>query len=145
MTNSSKVSVILDPKTNLLVNAYASRPSYGYVLLSQEVLTTANGAIRSSIRTTRYRGDVELLQKLFKTPGEKLTEGTIVKFESFEPFMEGQQPKMNPQKNMELILKDGNPVFMMYQYEEDTNAKDEWIASTPEVVETSVSDDIAAQ
>ena len=144
MTNSSKVSVILDPKTNLLVNAYASRPSYGYVLLSQEVTVIANGAVRCSIRTTRFRGEVELLQKMFKTPGAKL-DGKIVKFESFEPFMEGQQPKMNPQKNMELILKDGNPVFMMYQYEEDTNAKDEWIASTPEVVETSVSDDIAAQ
>lgn len=144
MTNSSKVSVILDPKTNLLVNAYASRPSYGYVLLSQEVTVIANGAVRCSIRTTRFRGEVELLQKMFKTPGAKL-DGKIVKFESFEPFMEGQQPKMNPQKNMELILKDGKPVFMMYQYEEDTNAKDEWIASTPEVVETSVSEDIAAQ
>ena len=144
MTNSSKVSVILDPKTNLLVNAYASRPSYGYVLLSQEVTVIANGAVRCSIRTTRFRGEVELLQKMFKTPGAKL-DGKIVKFESFEPFMEGQQPKMNPQKNMELILKDGKSVFMMYQYEKDTNAKDEWIASTPEVVETSVSDDRAGQ
>ena len=134
---------VLDKKSQLLVNKYAnSTTGLGFVTFQQEVTAITNGAERTSVRTTRLRGDYEELLKKYTKAGTP-KEGTIVKFESFEPFWEGQAFKINPQTDAP-VLKNGKPVYMIYQFESNPNAKDEWIES--EVEETvSVSDDLAKQ
>lgn len=133
---------ILDKNTGLLVNRYAnSTTGLGYVTFQQEVTAISNGAERTSLRTTRLRGDFEELLKNYTKIGAP-KEGKIVKIESFEPFWESQTPKINPKKDNELILKDGKPVYMIYQFESNVNAKDEFLKSE---VEIEASTEIEAQ
>ena len=144
----SKSVIVITPKDkdgNILplVNKYAnSTKGIGYITVQQEVVTFDKGFRKTSLRTARIRGEFNDLVNTYKRSGEIL-EGRIVRFESFDPFMEGQTPKMNPETK-ELVKKNGKPVYMMYQYSDNETHKDEWIES--EVEETvSVSDDLAKQ
>lgn len=134
---------VLDKKTGLLVNKYeGSKTGMGYVTFQQEVTSISNGARRTSVRTTRLRGPYEELLRDFTFVGIGL-EGKIVKIESFEPFWEGQAFKINPETKVP-VLKEGKVVYMIYQFEENPNAKDVWLESEVEEA-VSVNDDVARQ
>ena len=75
--------------------------------------------------------------------GQELV-GKIIKKESFSPFYEGQQPKINPQTN-EQVLTNDRPTYLEFQYTEDPNAHDMWIEEEDEVEEEVVANEIAGQ
>ena len=75
--------------------------------------------------------------------GQELV-GKIIKKESSAPFYEGQQPKINPTTN-EQVLTNGRPTYLEFQYTEDPNAHDMWIEEEDEVEEEVVANEIAGQ
>lgn len=86
---------------------------------------------------------MEDLEAFGLTEGQELI-GKIIKKESFAPFYDGQQPKINPQTN-EQVLTNGRPTYLEFQYTEDTKAHDMWIDEENEVEEEVVVNEIAGQ
>ena len=139
----NKVVVVAHPQTGLVVTRNESNPEYGTLRLDQVSRTITNNFINESRRTVFIRGNYDLLVSLGYKANQKLA-GKIIKLESFNPFYiksDGtpQEPKINP-TTQEVILKDGKPVYLEFQYVEDESTPDQWVENPLESVETSSED-----
>ena len=135
MKNSVKKTVIVKhPETGLVITPSVNKPEFGTIRIDQEANVFNNGFFAVQKRTAFIRGRITDLESLGLKDGSTL-DGKIIRKESFEPFYENQEPKINPQTN-EVILTDGRPTYLEFEYTEDKDASDHWVAESNEVAET---------
>lgn len=135
MKNSvKKPTVVKHPETGLVITPSVNKPEFGTIRIDQEANIFNNGFFIVQKRTAFLRGRITDLESLGLKNGSTLN-GKIIRKESFEPFYENQEPKINPQTN-EVILTDGRPTYLEFEYTEDKNASDHWVAESNEVEET---------
>lgn len=129
-----KPVVVKHPETGLVITPSVNKPEFGTIRIDQEVNVFNNGFFAIQKRTAFVRGRITDLESLGLKDGSTL-DGKIIRKESFKPFYENQEPKINPQTN-EVILTDGRPTYLEFEYTEDKDASDHWVAESDEVEET---------
>ena len=128
--NKTCVIVVAHPETKELVTL-RNNPEFGVVRVDQEVTQMEKGFLQTQKRSAFIGGKASDLKAFFTKEGQTLP-GNIVVRESFEPFYEGQEPKINP-RTAEVFLKDGKPVFRESVYTDDKEASlYTWVAAPAE-------------
>jgi len=117
MSNSVKVKA--HPITGNVITP-SKNPEWGTIRVDASTQSMENGILNVSNRTAFIRGKIKDLESL-NLKAEQVLSGKIVKQESFTPFYEGQNPKINPTTG-EVVLKDGKKLFLNYVYTSDLNA-----------------------
>lgn len=114
-----KVTVVAHPETGNIITQ-SKNLEYGTIRVDAKTVSFENGFLNTSNRVAFIRGKMTDLQSLGLKAGDTLP-GIIQKQEQFEPFYEGQSPKINPSTG-EVILKEGREIFLQYVYTSDVNA-----------------------
>lgn len=124
------VRVASHPETGAVITVSTNKPEYGTIRLDEETIQFQNNFMNKSRRSVFIRGKVADLESLGYKANQALA-GKIIKRESFEPFYEGQEPKMNPTTG-DIVLKDNKPVYLEFLYTLDAKAQDVWVESSEE-------------
>ncbi len=127
MSNKT-VKVAVHPTTGLVITPSKKNPEWGTVRVDSENTSFSNGMMNVSKRSAFIRGRIEHLTARGLRGGQTLP-GKIQKQESFNPFYEGQSPKINPTTN-EVVLTEGKETYLQFEYTEDVNALDIWVKET---------------
>lgn len=122
----------------------------GSVRLEQHQRTLSGTFLNARNRVAFIGGTLEELERLIAE--NKIVEGSelpgkIIIRESLEPIWRNQQPKMNPQTNEVVGIRNGDifyPVYMQMSYTEDENAKDFLIRTTADAMPILMNHQIAA-
>ena len=124
--------VVAHPKTGLVITPSKKNTDWGTVRLDQEKVVINNGLMVKQRRTAFLRGEIAVLEEqgFTEDSADSKQIGTIIRKESFKPFFEDQEPKMNPETE-ELVLKDGKPVYLEFEFTKDLDRKDVWLEETP--------------
>lgn len=131
--NKGATKVIAHPETGVVVTQNVNNPEYGTIRVDSETITfSQDGFMNKSRRTAFIRGEYKLLLSLGLKDGMSLP-GKIIKKESYQPFFEGQNPKINPSTG-EVVLTNGRETYLQFVYTEDVNASDVFITEKAEVV-----------
>lgn len=133
------VRVAKHPDTGLVITPSDRNPEFGTIRLDAEQNVFSNGFFSVQKRTAFVRGRVTDLESLGLKDGQVLT-GQIVRKESFEPFYtksDGtpQEPKINPTTG-EVVLTDGRPTYLDFEYTEDMSKPSEIWVDNSVVAET---------
>jgi hypothetical protein len=120
MSKVSKVTVVAHPQTKLVITPRKNKPEYGVIRVDQTINSMENGYVNIQKRVAWLGGKITDLQTLGLKEGSTLP-GKIVRKESFSPFYEGQDAKINPTTG-EVVKKEGKNVFMQDIYTDDLNA-----------------------
>lgn len=140
----SPVKVVAHPETGNVVTPNENKPGEASIRLDQEVNSMEGGYLNKSRRTVFIGGKIEDLQSLNFRAGQTLP-GKIVRRESFEPFYEGQSPKINPTSG-EIMRKNGQEIYFQFQYTENETEPDYlWLGSTEVEVSESVQQALSQQ
>ena len=94
-------------------------------VVNERFETQKNGILRKNSVSAIVSGPAEDLEEMFGglSIGARVP-GTVVVEESFNPFYEGQEPKVYPDNHPDagdFVLKDGNPVFRNTRWTSNTN------------------------
>ena len=136
------VKVVKHPVTGNVITISEKNPEFGTIRLDAEQNVFSDGFFNVQKRTAFVRGRLVDLESLNLKDGQVLA-GQIVRKESFEPFYEGQTPKINPTTN-EVVLTDGRPTYLEFEYTEDMSKPSEiWVENTS--VEAEVTDTLSEQ
>ena len=136
------VKVAKHPETGNVITISEKNPEFGTIRLDAEQNVFSDGFFSVQKRTAFVRGRLVDLESLNLKDGQVLA-GQIVRKESFEPFYEGQTPKINPTTN-EVVLTDGRPTYLEFEYTEDMSKPSEiWVENTS--VEAEVTDTLSEQ
>lgn len=134
----SKVKIVAHPESGKIVTP-TSNPEFGTIRVDSSEIVFANNFMSEQKRTAFITGPTALLEQVYTQEGQTL-QGRIVKLESFEPFYEGQSPKIYPEGHANAgqeVLTEGKPTYLRYVYSQDSSAPDRFIMETvAEVVES---------
>jgi hypothetical protein len=124
---SGKVVAAANPETGELFTL-GNNPEWCSVRIESTVLENDEGFWLARTRIGRIRLQVALAKALMangmlKSGKELPIKGKIIVRESFEPFYEGQEPKINPRTG-ELVLFSNNPVFRQTVFTSNENERD---------------------
>ena len=139
----SYVQVVKHPVTGLVITPSSNNPEWGTIRVDSENVSFTNGIMNVNRRTAFIRGRVEHLNMMKLTDGKKLP-GKIQRQESFSPFYEGQESKINPSTG-EIIMTNGKESYIQFQYTEDPAALDLWVGDTSVEVSEDAEKALAAQ
>ena len=143
LTNNGVVKVGVHPDTGLVITQNPNKPEFGSIRLDYKTATLSGGFSSIGNRSAFIHGRMEDLEAFGLQAGQELV-GKIIKKESFSSFYEGQQAKINPTTN-EQVLTNGRPTYLEFQYTEDPKAHDMWIEEEEEAVQEVVANEIAGQ
>ena len=121
------VKVAQHPETGAVITPSTNNPAFGTIRLDSEHKSMEKGFVNIQKRSAFVRGRIEDLNALDLKSGQSLP-GKIIKRESFEPFYEGQAPKINP-TTAEIVLTNGRETYLEFVYTEDDNATDQWVGA----------------
>jgi hypothetical protein len=133
----SQVKVIAHPETGNVITPSSKSPEFGTFRVDTENRSLENGFVNITKRSAFIRGKLTDLAMLNLSAGQALP-GRIQRKESFEPFYENQEPKMNPSTG-EIVLTDGKQTYLEFVYTSDAKSVDVWVTSqevTTEPAET---------
>ena len=134
---SGKVIAKKNPETGELFTI-GNNPEYCSLRVESSVLENDEGFWIVKTRSTKIRLQVVLAQAmiakgLLKDGQELPVKGKIIVRESFDPFYEGQQPKINPSNNALVLFMQKRvyrqSVFTSNMNDKDMLIKDYWIAT----------------
>ena len=137
------VKVAKHPQTGEVITQSTRNPEWGTIRVDSENKSFENGILNISKRSAFIRGKMSDLQALGLREGQSL-QGKIQKQESFEPFYEGQNPKINPSTG-DVVLKNGRETFLQFEYTENSDALDVWVGNTSTEVAENVQEALAEQ
>jgi len=138
----SQVKVVAHPTLGTVVTP-SRKEGFGTIRVDSVNKSMENGYLNIQKRTAFIHGKMEDLESL-GLRADQVLRGKIIKKESFEPFYEGQNPKINP-TTQEVILTNGQETYLEYSYTEDTTATDKWVGSTSQEVSEEVENALASQ
>lgn len=119
------VTVVAHPVSGEVITASVNNPEFGTFRVDSVEKIFNGRFFNPSKRTAFIHGKIEDLATLNLKAGMKLP-GRIKKVESFQPFYDGQEPKINPTTG-EIVLTDGEPTYLEYSYVQDANALDVFV------------------
>jgi hypothetical protein len=127
---SSKVTITLHKETGELLKI-GRNPDYCSVRVESSTITNDDGFMDLKTRVAKVRMPVKLAEilvakGLLKEGKEFPMQGKIIVRESFEPFYEGQEPKINP-STAELVLFLGEPIYRQSIFTSNMNDRDMFI------------------
>ena len=137
------VIVKAHPDTNLVITPSATKPEFGKFRVDSRHVSMENGFVNVQKRTAFIAGRTEDLQALGYRAEQSIA-GQIIKKESFSPFYAGQEPKINPESK-EVVLTNGKPTYLQYEFTQDLNAHDVWVGETSEQISAEVEARLAEQ
>ena len=137
------VKVVAHPETGAIITASTKNPEWGTFRVDSENVSMENGILNLSKRSAFIRGKIEQLNQLGLKAGQSLP-GKIVKRESFAPFYEGQNPKINP-SNGETVLTNGRPSYIEFVYSANPDAPDTWVGEDTTAVSAEVANALTEQ
>ena len=137
------IKIVQHPIKGTVVTPRENNPEFGAVRIDEVKTTIVNNFVNKSRRTAFLGGTVKDLTAMNFKDGQAIA-GTIVKQESFNPFFEGQSPKINPSTS-EVVLTDEKPTFLNYIYSADATALDVWVGNTSETIEEAVEEALESQ
>lgn len=137
------VKVVKHPTTGEIITPSSNNPEWGTFRVDSENVSMNGGIVNVSRRSAFIRGKITDLQALGLRDGQVLS-GKIQKQESFQPFWDGQSPKINPTSG-ETVLKNGRETFIQFEYTDDANAPDVWIGEDTTQVSENVQKALAEQ
>lgn len=137
------VKVAKHPTSGEVITQSSNNPEWGTLRVDSENKSFENGILNVSKRSAFIRGRMVDLQAMGFRDGQVL-QGKIQKQESFEPFYDGQNPKINPSTN-EVVLTNGKQSYIQFEYTEDTAKPDVWVGATSNEVSAEVADALAEQ
>lgn len=127
----SKVSIAINSKNNQVFtpNEQPSKngKQLGFFIVKSSVFNMENGFIVKQTRSATLTVEQSLVKDLGWKEGTQLP-GKIVVQESFEPFYEGQEQKINPDTKAD-VLVDGRKVYRQSRYTDDLTATDSLITA----------------
>lgn len=128
----SKVTIAVNSKNNQVFTANdtvsKNGKELGFYIVKSTSLSMEKGFITEQTRSATLTVETKLAEKLAWKEGTVLP-GKIVVQESFEPFYEGQECKINPDTKAEVKV-DGKNVYRQSRYTDDVNAVDTLITVT---------------
>lgn len=127
----NKVTVASHPETGNIITPSTKNPEYGTIRVDSVETTFKNGFMNKSKRSAFIRGEIVNLESLNLKEGSQMN-GKIIKTESFEPFFEDQECKINPTTG-EVVLTNGRETFLQFEFTTDVNASDTFLPE-PELV-----------
>lgn len=127
------VTVMSHPDTGNVITPSSNNPEYGTIRVDSTQKVFTNGFFSFQKRSAFIRGKIEDLQKAGFSEGQQL-QGKIQRQESFNPFYEGQSPKINPETEEE-VLTNGKLTYLQFEYTDNANAPDVWVENAIEVAE----------
>lgn len=130
----SKVTVIAHPETGNVITPSSNNPEYGTFRVDSIDKSLENGFVNINKRSAFIRGRITDLSSLDLKAGQTLP-GKIQKQESFDPFYDGQEPKINPTTN-EVVLTDGKETYLQFEYTANAKALDIWVDNSAPVEQT---------
>ena len=116
-----------NPNAGLVITPSTKNPEYGTISVKETHKSMEGNFLNIQNRVAFIRGKLTDLSSLGLKEGQKIS-GKIIRRESFEPFYEGQLPKVNPNTG-EIVLKNSKPVYMEQVYTANTDAHDEWVGA----------------
>lgn len=137
------VKVAKHPTTGEVITQSSNNPEWGTIRVDSENKSFEGGILNVSKRSAFIRGKMSDLQALGLRDGQTLP-GKIQKQESFEPFYEGQNPKINPTTG-DVVLKNGRETYLQFEYTENAEAHDIWVGNTAQEVSAEVQEALAEQ
>lgn len=142
------VKVVKHPETGNVITVSTKNPKYGTIRLDESHTSFEGGFVNTQKRTAFLRGEVVALEALGLKDEQKLP-GKIIKRESYQPFYEGQSPKIYPngsEKAGQPVLTNGRETYLEYVYTANNNANpDEWIGEDIVVASEEASSALAEQ
>ena len=146
LTLGGVVKVGVHPDTKAVITQNPNKPEFGSIRLDYKTTSLSGNYSSVNNRSAFIHGRMEDLEAFGLREGQELV-GKIIKKESFAPFYEGQQPKINP-TTQETVLTDGRPTYLDFQYTEDPSAQDVWVDEEVEEIataEASMAEEVAGQ
>ena len=137
------VKVAKHPTTGEVITQSTNNPEWGTIRVDSEHKSFEGGILNLSKRSAFIRGKMSDLKALSLKSGQVLS-GKIQKQESFQPFFEGQSPKINPSTG-EVVLKNGRETYLQFEYTENMDAPDVFVGDTPAEVSADVQEALAEQ
>ena len=137
------VKVAQHPETGAVITPSTNNPAFGTIRLDELKKSLEGGFGQDQKRSAFVRGSMEFLNSLNLKAGQSLP-GKIIKRESFEPFYEGQTPKINP-TTAEIVLTNGRETYLEFVYTEDANATDQWVGANNAEVSAEVANALTEQ
>jgi hypothetical protein len=124
------VKIAVHPTTGNVITPSAKNPEWGTIRVDSEHRSFENGILNIQKRSAFVRGKLVDFGLLGLRAGQTLP-GKIVKRESFTPFYEGQEAKINPTTG-EKVLTAGRETFIEFVYTDNMDApSDVWVGETP--------------
>lgn len=129
--NKKNVMVMSHPETKKVLTVSKKNPEYGSIRLESVQQTFQGGFLRTEKRVTFLNGLVKDLEAWISS--ENIKEGTmlggkIVKLQSYEPFFEGQTPRINPTTGELALCKEtGREVYLEFRYSPNMSEEDRWV------------------
>lgn len=131
------VTIKAHPETGNIITPSSNNPEYGTIRVDKSTQSFNNGFFQISNRTAFIRGRITdltaMVEGLNLSDGSTM-EGKIIKRESFNPFYEGQDPKINPSTG-EIVLTDGKPTYLEYMFTQDAGLTDAWVENVTQASE----------
>jgi hypothetical protein len=126
------VLIVAHPVTNVVITPSTKNVEYGTFRVDSEKTSFENGFMNKQKRSAFIRGKISDLESLGLRAGQTLP-GQIVKRESFAPFYDGQNSKINPSTG-EVVLKEGKETFLEFVFTSDMSAHDAWVGESTAVL-----------
>jgi len=132
MQNVAKI--VAHPVTGQVFTESSKNPGWGVIRVDSNQVVMSNGIMDIQKRTAFVRMKTEIFKALDFKAGQ-IMPGKIRRMESFAPFYEGQPAKINP-TTKELVLTNGQPTYLQFEYVDDAKAQDLFITEDAEVEAT---------
>lgn len=119
------VKVIAHPTTGTVITPSQNNPEWGTFRVDSVHTSFEGGIVNVNKRTAFVRGKISDLEGLGLKAGQSLA-GKILKKESYEPFYEGQSPKIYPsgERQGQAVLTNGRETYLEYEYTQNMEAHD---------------------
>ena len=131
------VKIVAHPTTGQVITPSQNNPEWGTFRVDSVHTSFENGIVNVQKRTAFIRGKISDLEGLGLRAGQTLP-GQIVKKESYEPFYEGQSPKIYPsgERQGQPVLTNGRKTYLEYEYTQDMASCDVFFSTQSATVET---------
>lgn len=123
---NSKVTIVADSATGMVINQSVNNPEYGYVKLQQSrTIIDDNGFLKKTTLNALIKAPIDILKEMNYYPGQIL-DGKIIVKESMTPFN-----KKSPERDIKIAgntgiacTLEGNPIYRKIVYTQSANAED---------------------
>lgn len=136
----SPVKIVANPTTGEVVTVNAKKPNFGTIRIESSVTDMSTGFFSVRKRVVFVGGPLDKLKEAGFVD-QQVIGGKIIMLQSFEPFYEGQQCKINP-TTKQPVLTEGRKTYMEFRHTMNMSEEDKWVSNT---VTTAVTPEVTTE